>query len=234
VAVDDVNRLFEFPQPYRGKLSVQEITDGINSAFRNAKRLYDDANLLFEAERYPSAVTLAVLAIEEIGKDLILRDLLFVSGQKELSAGWKAFVSHRKKNFFWTLPMLAILGARRLEQFRPVIDLKEVSAEFLDKYKLVATYTDCITDEYHWQEPINAISKSDCELLLGTTRLLVNRHPVTKREIELWAEYVGPEIGKSENLQAAALRKMYVAMRDEGMISEEYSKIAIDILLEGF
>ena len=39
----------------------------------NAERLLADAELLFGAERYPSAAALAVLALEEAGKALMLR-----------------------------------------------------------------------------------------------------------------------------------------------------------------
>jgi AbiV family abortive infection protein len=40
----------------------------------NAFRLHEDAVLLMSNRRYPSAVGLSVLAIEEVGKYLMLRD----------------------------------------------------------------------------------------------------------------------------------------------------------------
>ena len=45
----------------------------MNAARRNARRLAEDAKLLLEAGRYPTATALAVLSIEESGKMSILR-----------------------------------------------------------------------------------------------------------------------------------------------------------------
>lgn len=53
---------------YRGPLSSTEIAAGMNAARENTNRLAKDAKLLFEQERYPSALALAILAIEETGK----------------------------------------------------------------------------------------------------------------------------------------------------------------------
>jgi hypothetical protein len=60
---------------YKGKLSADQVAAGINAATKNAKRLSEDAALLFEAGRFPSAVSLAILSIEESGKASILRSL---------------------------------------------------------------------------------------------------------------------------------------------------------------
>ena len=60
---------------YRGTLSPQQIADGMNAAERNAARLLNDAELLLREERHPSATAMAILAIEEAGKNTILRQL---------------------------------------------------------------------------------------------------------------------------------------------------------------
>jgi AbiV family abortive infection protein len=46
----------------------------LSSIRDNAFRLYEDAGLLISNERYASAIALSILAIEEVGKYLILRD----------------------------------------------------------------------------------------------------------------------------------------------------------------
>lgn len=53
---------------YRGKLSAAEIAKGMTVARRNARRLAGDAATLLAASRFPTAASLAVLAIEEAGK----------------------------------------------------------------------------------------------------------------------------------------------------------------------
>jgi len=44
---------------YRGRLSPRQVAEWMNAASRNAVRLLKDAEILFEAKRYPSAAALA-------------------------------------------------------------------------------------------------------------------------------------------------------------------------------
>lgn len=60
---------------WKNTLNESEIVDGMNFAQQNANRLLSDAEKLFEFESYPSAYSIAVLAIEEAGKITILRKL---------------------------------------------------------------------------------------------------------------------------------------------------------------
>ena len=53
---------------YRGKLSPAQISEGMNAAISNAKRLADDAELLLKERRFPSAASLAVLSIGNWGQ----------------------------------------------------------------------------------------------------------------------------------------------------------------------
>ncbi|MCS3859221.1 AbiV family abortive infection protein [Salinibacter ruber] len=48
---------------YHGYLEAEEIAEGMNAANRSARRLWKDAKILLKAERYPSAVALAILSI---------------------------------------------------------------------------------------------------------------------------------------------------------------------------
>ena len=50
---------------YRGRLTPAQVADGMNAAIRNALRLADDAHALFDLERHPTAVSIAVLSIED-------------------------------------------------------------------------------------------------------------------------------------------------------------------------
>jgi hypothetical protein len=73
--ISDLLDMMGTMSPYRGELSPKQVADGMNAASRNAIRLLKDAEILFEAKRYPSASSLAALAIEEVGKSPILRSL---------------------------------------------------------------------------------------------------------------------------------------------------------------
>ena len=109
-------------ESYRGKLSPSEIAEGMNAARENALRLAEDAELLLEQGRFPSAVSLAILSIEETGKVRVLREFSLARTDKERSTSWRAYRTHTKKNIGWILPQLIAAGARTLEELRPVFD----------------------------------------------------------------------------------------------------------------
>jgi hypothetical protein len=67
---------------YRGKLSPKQAAEGMNAAAQNAKRLCEDAQLLFEARKFPTACALAILSIEESGKLPFLREIACVKDKK--------------------------------------------------------------------------------------------------------------------------------------------------------
>src|ERR1035437_2550915 len=106
-------------QQYRGRLSSAEIAQGMNAARENAKRLAKDAQLLLENERYASALALAILSIEEAGKEPVLRGLAVASDEKQLQERWRDYRSHTSKNAFWPLHHLLQEGASKPEDFLP-------------------------------------------------------------------------------------------------------------------
>jgi AbiV family abortive infection protein len=57
----------------------------LNEIARNAERLYNDAKLLCAMQRFPSAMALAVLAVEEAGKFVIERGKTAVPNQRRLN-----------------------------------------------------------------------------------------------------------------------------------------------------
>ncbi len=97
---------------YRGKLSAAEVAKGMTVAGRNARRLADDAATLLAAGSFPTAASLAALAIEEAGKPSILRALALARNDAEIKDEWKAYRSHTRKNTTWLLPALAASGVR--------------------------------------------------------------------------------------------------------------------------
>jgi AbiV family abortive infection protein len=87
---------------YQGPLSASQAAEGINIAAANAKRLAEDAKLLLDAGRYPTATSLAMLAIEESGKTSILRHMLLAASENELRECWRRYRKHTEKNHFVT------------------------------------------------------------------------------------------------------------------------------------
>ncbi|MBL7165041.1 MAG: AbiV family abortive infection protein [Dehalococcoidales bacterium] len=107
---------------YRGTLTPAQIVEGTNAACANAKRLLHDAKLMFESDRYPTAVALSILSIEESGKVPILRLLSLANTQESAISKWKEYRSHTSNNVLWSFPSFAAKGARTLEEFKPLFD----------------------------------------------------------------------------------------------------------------
>ena len=100
---------------YRGDLSPAQIAHGINAARRNARRLADDAKLLLDSGRYPTAAAIAALSVEESGKSSVLRGLALSPNVDVRRNAWRDYRSHRSKNAAWILPELVAKGARDLD-----------------------------------------------------------------------------------------------------------------------
>lgn len=204
--------------PYSGKLSPSEIADGINAAHRNAARLASDARYLLEAGSLATATSLAILAIEEAGKSGILRQLAVANNDSELKDAWRDYRSHTAKNPAWILPVLAAAGARSLEELRPATARRSQHAVELDAVKQIGFYTDCC-GRRHWSEPEKVIDAELAEQLVATAEILSKSSDVTAREIELWAEIVGPAWNTSK--MKDAILRWNEAMIGEGLTNKD-------------
>jgi AbiV family abortive infection protein len=81
---------------FTGRISPQQAADGMNAAERNARRLFEDAQRLFEAGRFATAASLAILSIEESGKVSILREIVLARTEDEAREGWRQYRRHTK------------------------------------------------------------------------------------------------------------------------------------------
>jgi AbiV family abortive infection protein len=190
---------------YKGKLSPEQIAEGINVANKNAYRLARDAKVLCDAGRYPSAASLAILSIEESGKVSILRKLALARNETELAESWREYRSHTKKNVTWLMPELFVKGARRLEDFRLLFDNASNHPYVLDQLKQIGFYTDCL-GKAHWSIPENHIDESIAKGLVQTADILSKpQKEVTALEIELWIKHMKPVWRTNMTAMKAAL-----------------------------
>ena len=127
---------------YNGELSAAQIAHGMNAARRNARRLADDAKLLLNADRYPTAASIAALSIEESGKTSVLRGLASAPNEESRHRAWKFYRSHRSKNAAWILPELVAKGARDLDSLRLASNSSAPHTALLDQVKQIGLYTD--------------------------------------------------------------------------------------------
>ena len=191
--------------PDGNELSAAQIADGMNAAFRNARRLADDAKLLLDAGRYPTAASIAVLSIEESGKKSVLRGLAFAPNKEAQRSAWKGYRSHRNKNVAWILPNLVAKGARDLDSLRPATDASAGHTALLDQIKQLGLYTDCLGDA-HWSEPEKFVDENMSRPLVEIADIFARSEVVTVKEIELWVKHMRPAYWTSfEQMQTALL-----------------------------
>lgn len=202
---------------YKGRLSFAKIAEGMNAAVENAARLAHDAKLLLDAGRVPTALSLAILSIEESGKTSILRAMSLARDDKEVKEEWRRYRSHTNKNVKWLVPQLVDEGARKLDDFRPLFDESADHPYQLDQIKQLGFYTDCLGDKGHWSIPKEVVNRELARQLVATADLLSSAPPTSEREIELWVEHVGPVWNNDLNQMTPAVASWYRAMQKEGL-----------------
>lgn len=202
---------------FRGALTPAQVAEGIRVASANAVRLANDAELLFRAGSFPTAASVAILAIEETCKVSILRSLALARSDVEASAKWKEYRSHTRKNGAWLLPQLAAQGAKKLEDLRPLFEEGAEHPYLLDQLKQLGFYTDCL-GQAHWSLPADVISEELAESLVETARLFARSSAgeCTTREIELWVEHLGP-VRQDLGWTKQAVINWYAAMQEAGL-----------------
>ena len=201
----------------------------MNAARRNARRLADDAKLLLDAKRYPTATAIAILSIEESGKMSILRGFAF-EPDKEVCRIWRKYRSHRSKNVNWILPSLVADGARDLESLRLATDPSEEHTALLDQVKQISLYSDCLGNR-HWSEPDKVIDDKLAKSLVKIANLFAQEPTITIKEVELWKEHMRPVYGAPLELMKSALINWYAAMRENGLWSE--GNISVEEFVRG-
>jgi AbiV family abortive infection protein len=202
---------------YRGWLSPSQIAEGMNVAAANARRLCADAKVLLGAKRYPTALSLAVISIEESGKLTILRELALARDQHELVQAWREYRSHVSKNVMWPFLDLFRQGARRLSDFRSLFASDSEHPRLLDSVKQVGFYTDCL-GKGHWSLPADVIEADFAQAIVTVAELLTPKRDVTSREVELWVKYLRPAWKENLELMEAAVAAWHREMCAEGLI----------------
>jgi AbiV family abortive infection protein len=87
---------------YRGRLSPEQIAEGIAACLQNARALVEDAKVLVRAKRHPRALTCLLAAKQELGKVDVLGAMARIDDQKQEHWAdlWKSFHSHVVKGTY--------------------------------------------------------------------------------------------------------------------------------------
>jgi AbiV family abortive infection protein len=219
---------------YCGKLTPAQIAQGMNAAATNAQRLAEDAAALLEANRFPTAASLAILSIEEAGKTSVLRSLALARTSDEVMDSWKEYRSHTRKNAAWLLPQLLASGARKLDDFKPLFEKDSNHPYILDQVKQLGFYTDCL-GKAHWSTPEAVVDEALARMLVGVAKIFAQKAAHTEKEVELWVQHIGAVWKKDPARMKQALVGWYAAMQKSGLMpdgSNEMEEFVYEGLLE--
>ncbi len=207
--------------PYRGPLTPEQAAEGMAAAHRNAKRLLDDAQVLLRESRWASAYLLSVHAIEEIGKDTMIR--LILDMPEELrSRAWRAFTDHRSKNILASVDEFASKGAKTLDDFAPMIDREGAHTVQTEARKQAATYVDCV-GSCRWTEPATEVSPEDARAMVENAERRVRAsRPWSTEMLRIWYEHAAPAyLTGDSNKAAQAVVAAYAEMQKVGLITQD-------------
>ena len=196
--------------------------------------LLDDAILLFENQRYERAIAIAILAIEESGKPMILLRILLEDNPKELKKEWQNYRKHTEKNKNWVIPQLISEGANHIDEMGIIVTRDSEHRFILENLKQLAFYTDSFTD-CKWSTPKNAITKELAEKILNTAKILVIKGDsmtmTTKEELNLWIKHIKPVWKKDMLKMKKALINCYKECEDLGLVEKGTTKNMTDFVL---
>jgi len=188
---------------------------------------------LLENQRYASALALAVLSIEETGKDPVLRGLCVASDAKQLRERWKDYRSHTSKNALWPLLYLLQKGARRAEDFLPMFEPDADHPRMLETVKQISLYTDTFKKGL-WSLPEQKITPELAKSMVLLAEIFSNTRETTIQEIELWILYMKPVWSGPDAERDKAQIEWDKEMRRTGLIKEEDALSLEKFFAEGY
>ena len=205
----------ESEKQYAGPLNAAQIAAGMNAAQDNAARLLADSELLLGAERYPTAASVAILAIEEVRKISTLRRMAICTDDAERRLVWAEYRSGRGKNCHSIIPDIHGAADEQIAGEGSTTD----RSGMIGALKQRGFYTDCMGDA-NWTAPETSIEKQLAEQFIGIARiaLATSSYRHTAKEIELWAAHLGPVLDKPSEWIKTALRNWHRAMAQQGLV----------------
>jgi len=201
---------------YRNELTSAQVAEGMNRALRNAARLAEDADVLYQQGRIPSAVALSILSIEESGKVSLLRQMALATDLKEVQTIWKAYRSHTKKNVLWIFGEMVRNGARNLDQLKPLVDPTSDHPDVLDQLKQLCIYTDCFNNA-KWSSPDEVDVAGLAPYFLKMAQILGRGKTVTDEEVQLWRKHLLPVKDAPMEAQKQAVAAWFHEMNLRGL-----------------
>jgi AbiV family abortive infection protein len=216
---------------WRGALTPRVAAEGINAAYRNSRRLVNDAEKLFLISSFPTAMTVAILAIEEYGKAAIIHRILLAKTDRARQVHWREYTSHTAKNTPWVMPNLIKTGAKTVDDFRVLFDEASIHRFVLDDFKQWGIYTECRGVE--WSEPEKTITGEMCgEVLSYAKALLSTARVYTEEQMRCYVKHLSPVwTERAEDADTTAIRE---AMKNYAIECQQRGWMSLGVNPENF
>lgn len=229
------------PQPFKGAITPEEAARGMDVAFRNARSLIDDAQALLAAGRWPRAVALAIVAVEEAAKPGVLRGLLLAGTDEVRRREWRAYRTHTEKNAmtrFMAYVLTFMKKSKRvplIEDMRPFFSDKD-SRRDIELLKQFAMYTDCV-DDVRWTMPDELFDESAARAFVTVADEVVGSGPgamTSLEELRLWVKHLAPTWGTDMESMKKSLAECYEEAADarvlRGVVSADRMADFLDLV----
>jgi AbiV family abortive infection protein len=165
--------------PFAGPLSAERAEAGILALKANAERLARDSRLLYDAQRYPSAATMAAAALNEIARLRVLMELIAARKDKQRRELWRCF---RKSSHDY--PWEAFYPDKPAADHATLSNALAFLTSMGDK-------VDCLGPG-NWLEPERLIQPALAKEIIATAEMLC-LEPVSAGAVRLWIETVRAE-----------------------------------------
>ena len=214
---------------YEGALTPAQVVEGIAAALRNCRRLAADAATLLAAGSWPTAASLAILAVEEAGKVDVLRTLSITTDRAALKDSWKSYHWHQHK-IGRSIGLSIVHGPLTdLAVLQRAINEQTDSTARVDQLKQSGFYSDCLPDTRgcpEWKEPSLRINEEQARLWVLAAHEQASKPDVKLREIELLVEHFGPVV-EAQNMPYVRLAWLN-AMDAEGLLKKSVVELQVE------
>jgi AbiV family abortive infection protein len=155
---------------WEGTVSPRKYADGVSACLENSRRLFEDSLTLQKAHRYPSAVALAILSLEEIDKMYRLLRIALIKEPSSLKREWAEWRDHKAK-------LKSVLRPIPAEQPKATAEVLSIATvhHLAQRLKLRSLYVTLLQDGT-WSRPGGIITESLCRgMVIPTAFLLFGR-----------------------------------------------------------
>jgi len=208
------------PAPYEGELTPLLVSTASQAAILNAAELITSADILFRSKRYPHAVALAILAIEECGKPAILIGYFLSGGGRN---PWKQYRHHKSKTQLLNFGIATLANKYFPDMSEEVKEQIEQgpTPSILEIAKQRALYSDCVIEagEPHCHIPKDRDWKVEARDRLSEARSLAHhyRHH-SPEELEVWKRHLFPMHSKTLDEISFAYKGLAQELEQRGFI----------------